>query len=130
MLPGHVPSSDARGHVRSSGVRSPLLRSRVSHSASHERGHHLLIGEERLHRLLDRLDRHGAPGYLPLVVLLGEYGTDEPDDALTVREDASHVAAPTDLVVEPLLGVVGPDLAPVGDREGRKRHTLTCPPYS
>jgi hypothetical protein len=40
----------------------------------------------------------------PLVVLLGEDGTDEPDNGVAVREDADDVGAPADLLVEPLLG--------------------------
>jgi hypothetical protein len=44
-------------------------------------------------------------------MLLGEHRADEPDHALSVREDPDHVGAPADLLVEALLRVVGPDLA-------------------
>ncbi len=62
-----------------------------------------------------------APGLdrLPLVLLLEEHGADEPDDAVTVRDDVSHVVLSADLAVQPLLGFVGPNLAPVHDQEGR-----------
>ena len=36
----------------------------------------------------------------------------------TVGVDAGDVGAPADLLVQALLWVDGPDLAPVGDREG------------
>jgi hypothetical protein len=48
----------------------------------------------------------------PLVVLFGEHGADEPDDGGAVGEEANHVGAAADLAVEPLVGIVGPDLAP------------------
>jgi hypothetical protein len=50
-------------------------------------------------------------------VLLGEDGTDEPDQGVAVGEDADHVGAAADLAVEPLLGVVRPDLPPDRLRE-------------
>jgi hypothetical protein len=45
-------------------------------------------------------------------MLLGEDGTDEPDDRATIGEDADDVGAPPDFPVEPLVGVVRPDLPP------------------
>ena len=60
-----------------------------------------------------RFDAHVAPGHCPLVVLLGEHGTDQSHDGGTVGEDPDHVCAPADLSVQALLGVVGPDLSPV-----------------
>jgi hypothetical protein len=45
-------------------------------------------------------------------VLFGEHGADEPDQGVTVAEDPDHVGAAPGLAVEPLLGVVQPDLAP------------------
>ncbi len=56
------------------------------------------------------------------VVLFGEDGTGATRDGGAVGGDAHDVGAPAGLVVEPLLGVVGPELAPVrvGERgDGR-----------
>ena len=53
-----------------------------------------------------------AAAFGPLVVLLGEDGADETDDRVAVGEDPDNVGAPSDLAVEPLGWVVGPDLAP------------------
>ena len=53
-----------------------------------------------------------AASFGPLVMLLGEDGTDEPDDRATIGEDADDVGAPPDFPVEPLVGVVRPDLPP------------------
>ena len=44
-----------------------------------------------------------AAAFGPLVVLLGEDGPDEPDDAGPVGEDPDDVGAATDLAVEPLF---------------------------
>ena len=52
-----------------------------------------------------------APGDGPLVVLVGEHGTDEADHGGVVGEDPDDVRASLDLLVEPLERVVGPDLS-------------------
>ena len=52
-----------------------------------------------------------AAAFGPFVVLLGEDGADEADDRVAVGEDADHVGAAADLAVEPLGGVIAPDLA-------------------
>ena len=44
-------------------------------------------------------------------MLLGQDGSDEPDRGVAVGEDPDDVGAAADLAVEPLVGVVGPDLA-------------------
>jgi hypothetical protein len=51
-------------------------------------------------------------------VLLGQDGADEADDRVPVGEDADHVGAAADLLVEPCVGVVRPDLPPdlLGER--------------
>ena len=51
-------------------------------------------------------------------MLLGEDRADEADDRVAVGEDPDDVGAAADLAVEPLVGVVGPDLAPdlLGER--------------
>ena len=48
----------------------------------------------------------------PFVGLLGQDGADEADDGVAVRDDPDDIGAATDLAVESLGGVVGPDLAP------------------
>jgi hypothetical protein len=55
-------------------------------------------------------------------VLFGEDRADEADDGGAVGEDADDVGAPPDFPVEPLLGVVGPDLSPDLAGEGRSRN--------
>ncbi len=56
---------------------------------------------------------HGWPGDGPVVVLFAEDRADEADDGFAVGEDADDVGAAAEFLVEALLGVVGPDLAPV-----------------
>ncbi len=62
---------------------------------------------------------HVAAGDGPLVVLFGEHGADEADDGGAVGEDPDDVGAAAELLVEPFLGVVRPDLPPVLFRERR-----------
>lgn len=50
--------------------------------------------------------------FSPFVGLFGQDRADEPDDGVPVGEDADGVGATADLLVEPLSGVVGPDLGP------------------
>ena len=61
-------------------------------------------------------------------MLFGEYGTDEPAHRRTVREDAHDVSPPPDLLVQTLLGIVGPHLLPVsaGEAGERSLHSRTC----
>jgi hypothetical protein len=66
--------------------------------------------------------RHVAAGDCPFVVLFGEHGADQADHRVAVGEDPDDVGAAAQLLVEPFLGVVRPDLAPVllgepGERE-------------
>jgi hypothetical protein len=61
---------------------------------------------------------HVAAGFGPFVVLLGQHRADQADDRVTAGEDAHHVGAAPDLLVQPLLRVVGPDLPP--DLAGRR----------
>src|SRR6476659_1859658 len=62
--------------------------------------------------LLEQLEAEVAPLLGPLVVLLGQDGADEPDNGLAIGKDADDIGAAADLAVEPLVGIVGPDLAP------------------
>src|SRR4051794_34030442 len=66
---------------------------------------------------LEGLGAHVALGDGPLVGLLGEQGADEADHSSAVREDPDDVSAPADLLVEPFLRVVRPDLGPMLHRE-------------
>ncbi len=53
----------------------------------------------------------------PFVVLFGEHGAGETDQAGAVGEDPDDVGAAADLAVQPFLGVVRPDLTPDRFRE-------------
>jgi hypothetical protein len=55
-------------------------------------------------------------------MLLGKDAADQADDGPFVWEDTDHVCAALDLLVEPLLRVIAPDLAPMflGKREVRR----------
>lgn len=48
----------------------------------------------------------------PLVGLLGQHRGDQTEDGVAVGEDTDDVGAPADLLVQPLLGIIGPDLLP------------------
>ena len=56
-------------------------------------------------------------------MLFGQHGTDEADQSVAVGEDPDDVGAAADLLVEPLLGVVRPDLSPdlLGERGERQQ---------
>ena len=65
---------------------------------------------------------HVATAFGPFVALFGQDRADEADEGVAAGEDADHVGAAADLLVQPFLGVVGPDLAPdfvrvAGERE-------------
>src|SRR3954447_15652094 len=68
-----------------------------------------LVGAEAGHGL----ERHVAVLELPLVVLLHQDGSDEAQDAGLVREDADHVGAALDLLVEAFERVGRMQLGPV-----------------
>ena len=59
-----------------------------------------------------------AAAFGPFVVLFGQDGAGEADDAVAVGEDADDVGAASDLAVEPFVGVVGPNLSPEFFGEG------------
>ena len=67
-------------------------------------------GDEGQH---DRCDVSTANG--PFVVLLSQDGANEAAHGRPVKEDAHHIGASPDRLVETLLWVVGPDLLPVGE---------------
>ncbi len=46
----------------------------------------------------------------PFVVLFGQYDADQTDQRVAVGEDADDIGAAQDLLIEPLLGIVGLDL--------------------
>jgi hypothetical protein len=39
-------------------------------------------------------------------VLFGQHGADQADDRISVGEDAHHLGAPAELLVQPLLGLL------------------------
>lgn len=53
----------------------------------------------------------------PLVVLLEQQRTDQPDDSGFVRDDADDLAAPLDLAIEPFERIGAVDLGAVLCRE-------------
>src|SRR5579872_6860066 len=55
---------------------------------------------------------HITAGLGPFVVLLSQHRADQADDGVPAGEDADHVGAAADLLVQPFLRVVGPDLPP------------------
>jgi hypothetical protein len=55
---------------------------------------------------------HVAAGFGPFVVLLGQHRANQADDGVAAGEDADHVGAPADVLVQPFLRVVAPDLPP------------------
>ena len=73
-------------------------------------GHFLVVVVDEGHGLFGEV---AAFGDGPLVVLFEQHGTDESDDRGVVGEDPDHVAAPLDLLVDPLERVGGGDLAPM-----------------
>jgi hypothetical protein len=53
---------------------------------------------------------HVPAGLGPFIVLLAQHGADEAGDSGAAGEDADHVGPAADLLVQPFLGVAGPDL--------------------
>jgi hypothetical protein len=71
-------------------------------------------------------EAHVAAAFAPFVGLFGQDGADESDDGGAVGEDPDDVGAAADLLVQPFLGVVAPDLTPdvAGERgEGQELFT-------
>src|SRR5215203_3737931 len=75
-------------------------------------------------RLGERLGAHVTADDGPLVMLFAKNHPDEPDDRGAVREDPDDVGAAADLLVQPLLRVVAPDLLPVRERERSERQDV------
>lgn len=64
------------------------------------------------------LESEVAAAFGSFIGLLGQDGTAESDDGITVGEDPDGVCAAADLSVESLVGVVRPDLLPEPFGEG------------
>jgi hypothetical protein len=65
-----------------------------------------------------------AAAFDPFVVLLGQHGTDQPDDRGAVGEDADHIGSATDFVVQAFLWIVARDLASDLLGEGGERQQI------
>ena len=78
---------------------------------------------ELLHRsvvclsLLDQANGHVPAGNRPLIVLLSEYCTDKAYDCCSIGDDPDDIRSTSDLPIETLLRIVGPDLLPSSLRE-------------
>jgi hypothetical protein len=64
------------------------------------------VGEKDWAELAKRLGAEVAAGDLPLVVLLGEDGTYQANYSAVVGEDAYHVSAAFDLLVQAFLEII------------------------
>jgi len=62
--------------------------------------------------LSEDFEAHVASAFGPFVVLLGEYRADQADQGAAVGQDPDDVGAAPDLLVQPFLGTVRPDLPP------------------
>jgi hypothetical protein len=81
---------------------------------------HLLHGIAVDHldaRLRERVWAHVAADHLPLVILLGTDGTDGRMAEFRSGKILTTSGATSDLLLQALLGVVGPDLLPMPERE-------------
>ena len=61
------------------------------------------LGPDRFAAGGEYFQSHVAARFGPFVVLLGQHRTDQADDRVTAGEDAHHVGAAPDLLVQPLL---------------------------
>ena len=66
----------------------------------------------RIRLLARHVQAHVAAAFGPLVVLLGQHRADQADQRVAAGEDPDHVGAAADLLVQPFLRVVRPDLPP------------------
>ena len=82
----------------------------------HRRGWEAGFGED--------VEAEVAALFGPFVVLLGQDGTDQPDQRGPVGEDPDDIGAAPDLPVQPFLGIVGPDLPPRCFRERGERQNV------
>jgi len=78
--------------------------------------------------LVEAVEAHVAAGDDPLVVLLGQQGAGEADDRGSGGEDPYDVGPAPYFSVQPFLGIVGPDLAPVGFGEPGESEYLGAGP--
>ena len=84
-------------------------------SGAERRNGHLLgvgrVGERADAAVGEDVEAEVAAAFRPFVVLFGEDGNDQADEGVA-GEDSDDVGAPADFAVEPLIGVVAPDLPP------------------
>src|SRR5215217_6431562 len=84
----------------------------------------VLVGDLGESALGESVEAEVAALLGPFIVLLGKDRADQPDQGGAVGEDALHIGAAADLPVQPLLGVVGPDLPPGRFGEGGERQDV------
>jgi hypothetical protein len=60
----------------------------------------------------EHVETEVAAIFVPLVVLLGEVGSDQPDQSGTIREDADHIGPAADFLIEAFLQDVAPNMFP------------------
>ena len=61
---------------------------------------------------LEDFEAEVTAAFGPFVVLLGQHRADQAGDGIAVGEDPDYIGAATDLLVQPLVGIVRPDLGP------------------
>lgn len=91
----------------------------------HLRAHHgLLLRGQGLTAPGEQFQAEIPAAFGPFICLLGQHGPDQAHHGIPVREDPHRVRAAPDLPVQPLGGVVRPDLAPHVPRERGEREDV------
>ena len=123
------PSSREEGQVPGSGVTvfevvGGLYLSGLQ-GRHHLRAHHgLLLRGQGLTAPGEQFQAEIPAAFGPFICLLGQHGPDQAHHGIPVREDPHRVRAAPDLPVQPLGGVVRPDLAPHVPRERGEREDV------
>ncbi len=85
-----------------------------------------VAGDEGQSGFSEQFHTHVAALFGPFVGLLGQDRADQADDRRAVGEDPDDVGAAADLLVQSLLGVIAPDLAPDLVREAGEREQVVA----
>ena len=104
------------GQAVSASLGSPVV---ISFAGS------VLVVARVMRDRVDDVEAEVAAAFGPFVVLFGQDRADEADEGVAVGEDPDDVGAAADLLVQPLLGVVGPDLPPDLLRERGERGQMS-----